>query len=121
MYCLADEIQSPVMKCVAIEAKVKDWKSGIKQACRYKEFADETYLAIYKQYSSAPLKNIELFRTLDVGLLIVEDGRVELAHQPGTNSFKPINRLLASERLISTLDDFGQPFVLREPFATSRL
>src|SRR5581483_6616182 len=43
LYGLADEIQSPVMKCVAIEAKVKDWKGGIRQACRYKEFADETY------------------------------------------------------------------------------
>lgn len=111
--------RSPVLKCVAIEAKVKDWKGGIRQACRYKEFADETYLAIYKKHSTVALKNIELFKALDVGLLIVDNGNVEMIHQPNVGSFKAINRLLASERLISTLDNFNQPYVSREPFARS--
>lgn len=113
--------QSPVTKCVAIEAKVKDWRGGIRQACRYKEFADETYLAIYKKHSSAALKNIELFKSLDVGLLIVDDGCVELVFRPSANRFKLVNRLLASERLISTLDNLNKPFVPREPFASRGL
>lgn len=119
--CISGEIQqSPVTKCVAIEAKVKDWKGGIKQACRYKEFADETYLAIYKQHSAVPLKNIAFFQALNVGLLIVDDGHVEMAFQPDTSRFNMFNRLLASERLISSLDNFNQPFMPREPFATNR-
>lgn len=121
LLCLVDEIKSPVMKCVAIEAKVKDWKGGIKQASRYKEFADETYLAIYKKFSRVPLENIELFKMLDIGLLIVEDGHVELAYQPRNSHVKALNRLLASERLISTLDDFNKPFMSREPFSTNSL
>lgn len=116
---LVDDIveQTPVLKCVAIEAKVKDWRGGLKQACRYKEFADESYLAIYKKHSTAAIQHKDLFEALGIGLLIVDDGHVEMVVESKNNLFKKINRLLASERLISTLDTFNQPFVVREPFA----
>ncbi|MDQ5982182.1 MAG: hypothetical protein QG549_179 [Patescibacteria group bacterium] len=64
-------------KIVAIEAKLSDWKSGIKQARRYKSFTDECYLAILGKYE----KNID-YKLLDecgVGLIVFneENGTIE--------------------------------------------
>lgn len=59
---------------VAIEAKLSDWKAGLKQALLYKVYSDYVYVAIEKTY----FKNIdlELFEENNVGLILVEKGRI---------------------------------------------
>lgn len=117
-YSTIDTYSHGVQHCVAIEAKVKDWQSGVFQAYRYKEFADDTYLAIYEDHVRPCLANLELFIKLNVGLIGVGSEGLRIYHRPISKSYaKPLNKALAFERMLSFLDDRNKPFVLREPFA----
>jgi len=73
--------KNSVKKIIAIEAKLSDWKSGIKQARRYKSFTDECYLAILGRYE----KNIDyaLLDECGVGLIIFDEasGKIEFKRQ----------------------------------------
>ena len=40
---------------VAVEAKLSDWKAGLEQAVRYKQYANEVYVAISAEY----VKNVD--------------------------------------------------------------
>ena len=64
----------------AIEAKLSDWKNGLKQALTYKEYADYVYVAISKEY----YKNIdlEIFKNNNVGLILVEKGKLTTIFKP---------------------------------------
>lgn len=111
---------STISKSIAIEAKVKDWKSGIRQALRYKEFADYSYLAIYESNSMACMQRLEMFQQLGIGLLLVSnDGQVSEAVKPAKNtSMDSIRHFLASERYFSIVDQAQEAFVVRN-FLTS--
>lgn len=104
---------------VAIEAKVKDWKSGIRQAMRYKEYADFSYLAIYESHISSCLKNISVFEKLGIGLIGVSDEGVSLhleAKKSDMTSFE--SKLLAFERMVSAVNDRHDTYIARNGFAT---
>lgn len=58
---------------VAVEAKVANWKRGLYQAYRYKQYADYSYLALHLNYISPALNGIHLFRELNVGLISVDE------------------------------------------------
>ena len=107
-------------KVIAVEAKVRDWRSCFKQAIRYQEFADESYLAMYERYISPCLQFEEAFKTAGIGLIGVSDKGVSV-HIQATNVSqynKHINRMLAYERISTFINDAYQPFVIRQPFAT---
>ncbi|MBI4158111.1 MAG: hypothetical protein HY505_00600 [Candidatus Yanofskybacteria bacterium] len=61
---------------IAIEAKLKDWRRALKQAYRYKWFANKSYVFLPKENITMPEKNLDLFRSYNVGLASVsrEDG-----------------------------------------------
>lgn len=105
---------------VAIEAKVRDWKSGIRQALRYKEYADYSYLAIYEDNIASCLKNIEIFKNLGIGLIGVSDNGISI-HLEATLSDVTTreNKLLAFERFVSVIDESYQSFVVRNNFTTN--
>lgn len=68
----------PVTKnFVAIEAKVSDWKSGLEQAVRYRQYANEVYVALSSDY----VKNVDrqLFRNLNVGLMSVSQDKLKIS------------------------------------------
>jgi hypothetical protein len=112
---------STVSKTVAIEAKVKDWKSGLRQAHRYKEFADYSYLALYERHSKGSLKRIELFKQLGIGLLVVtDDGTVReiLAPVENITEMDRLKHFLASERFYSIVDETQESYVVRNLFAS---
>lgn len=98
---------------VAIEAKVSDWKKGLKQAIRYKSFADKAYLAIYDSHSSSARKNIEVFKTLNIGLIGVSETGINIYYEPEANCLDPAKQLLASERVYSLIDYSQDSFVAR--------
>lgn len=86
---LTRPIDNPIKKIVAIEAKLRDWKSGILQARRYKSFTDECYLAILADYE----KNIDtsLLDTFGVGLIIFDQstGELTLKKKPIEGTYLP--------------------------------
>jgi hypothetical protein len=72
----------------AIEAKLKDWRSGLFQALRYKQFAHKTYLAIDATYSHRV--NMPLLKQNNVGLIEVTDTDAKILFTPKNNI--PINQ-----------------------------
>lgn len=106
-------------KVVAVEAKVKDWRSGFRQAIRYQEFADESYLAVYERFISPCLEFKGAFERAGIGLLGVSDKGLSVHIKASDTSCynKHVNRILAHERISTFLDGANQPFVIRQPFS----
>jgi len=105
---------------IAIEAKVRDWKSGVRQALRYKEYADYSYLAIYEDNIAGCLENIEVFKKLGVGLIGVSDNGISIHLEAALSDVTTReNKLLAFERFVSIIDESYQSFVVRNNFATN--
>lgn len=104
---------------IAIEAKVKDWKSGVRQAMRYKEYADFSYLAIYESHIKGCLSNITIFEQLGIGLIGVSDEGVILHLEAKKSEVtNPESRLLAFERMISIVDVRHESYVARNGFVS---
>jgi len=82
----------------AIEAKLHDWKTAIKQAYRNKLFANKTFVALPEQYATAAISNIQEFQRASVGLVIVKNNSVKIYYNP------PINRQ-RSEKHVKKIHD----------------
>lgn len=67
---------------IAIEAKLKDWKRGLYQAYRYRDFANESYLALYSPYLHRALKNLDEFKKYNVGLIEVTESNLNIVFRP---------------------------------------
>jgi len=76
------DIKNPIKKIIAIEAKLKDWKQGAKQARRYKSFTDECYLALLSRYE----KNVDYsyLEKFGIGLILFnpDDGKIIFKKRP---------------------------------------
>lgn len=61
---------------VAVEAKLSDWKAGLEQAVRYKQYANEVYVAISAEY----VKNVDKdqFKKVNVGLMSVSEDKMRI-------------------------------------------
>ena len=59
---------------VAVEAKLSDWKAGLEQAVRYKQYAKEVYVAISAEY----VKNVDKdqFKKVNIGLMSVSEDKL---------------------------------------------
>ena len=66
-YCKINGWLPLAKEVTAIEAKMKDWRSGIFQAIRYKAFADRVYLAIPDNVER--LVDYDVLRKFQVGLI----------------------------------------------------
>ncbi len=68
---------------IAIEAKLKNWKRALNQAFRYKWFAEKSIVVLDSHYINPALKNIEMFKSLNVGLAeINKTGTLTLHFNP---------------------------------------
>jgi hypothetical protein len=61
---------------IAIEAKLSDWKAGLEQATRYKQYANEVYIAISSEYINKVDK--DLLRDMNIGLMSVSQGNLRI-------------------------------------------
>jgi hypothetical protein len=104
---------------VAIEAKVSDWRGGVKQALRYKNFADKSYLALYESHIKIARQNIKVFETLNIGLIGVSDEDINVYYDPLENKKDDLKYKLASERVYSLIDDTQDSFIAGNNFITS--
>lgn len=109
----AVRLPSVIRSSVAIEAKVKDWRKGLKQAMRYKSFADRSYLAVYEAHVQAPVQYLDIFHALNIGLISVSDTGIDILFDPVNNKVDDRKYLLASERAYSIIDDTQDSFVIR--------
>ena len=62
---------------VAVEAKISDWKAGLEQAARYKQYANEVYVALSSEYVSKVDK--QQFKDLNIGLMSVSSGKLKIS------------------------------------------
>lgn len=94
----------PINEVIAVEAKISNWKRGLYQAYRYKQYADKSYLALHTNYLQRAMKNISIFIDLNIGLIEVNDQTEEIKKifEPKKNALT-INekvRLFASEDIL---------------------
>ena len=68
------KVDAVTKKFVAVEAKLSDWKAGLEQAVRYKQYANEVYVAISAEY----VKNVDKdqFKKVNIGLMSVSEDKL---------------------------------------------
>jgi len=89
---------------IAVEAKLKNWKQALKQAYRYKWFAEYSYVVLDAYYTKRAINNIESFEKYNVGLAtITVDGKLIRHFNPKRQKpFDPKMQILFSERIKET-------------------
>lgn len=93
--------QPAAEQLVSIEAKLRDWKSGVYQAVRYKAFSNSSYLAISEQY----LEKVDrsLLREHGVGLIAVSDlGATIIVRAKKNKPRSVVSHYYLAERLVSS-------------------
>ena len=69
-------IDAVTKNLIAIEAKLSDWKAGLEQATRYKQYANEVYIAISSEHINKVDK--DLLRDMNIGLMSVSQGNLRI-------------------------------------------
>jgi DNA-binding transcriptional ArsR family regulator len=67
------EIGCPFKQIDAYEVKVRDWRSGLRQALNYRCFANRVFLAMPLNRANALRERIDIFRRFNVGLVGIDD------------------------------------------------
>ncbi len=68
---------------VSYEAKLKNWKRALWQACRYKTFSNESWVVLDSINEKPAIKNIQCFIDFNIGLASVsKTGTVNVYYQP---------------------------------------
>jgi hypothetical protein len=67
---------------VSIEAKMKNWKKALNQAKRYQRFSNLSFVLLDESSSCAAIKNIDLFKKLNIGLTTMKDKNYTIHYMP---------------------------------------
>lgn len=89
----------------AIEAKLKDWKRALKQAYRYRWFAEHSYV-VMDEFNAVPaINNIDLFKKYNVGLASINiQGQLKRIYNPTKEEpFDVKLQMLLSEKVLDSL------------------
>ena len=73
---------------VAIEAKLSNWKRGLYQAYRYREYANRSYLALHSKFIHRALRGLNDFVRYNVGLIEVKDDGIDIIFEPLNEELK---------------------------------
>lgn len=102
---VSNDYELPFRNNYAIEAKLKDWKRALKQAYRYRWFAEYSFVVLDSHHSSAALKNLDVFEKYNVGLASIStDGVLHRHYNP--KRMPPFDRkmqMLFSEKVKSQI------------------
>lgn len=60
--------QNKKISIISFELKLKDWKRAAKQAFRYKNFSNVSYVVLPSNNADAALNNIDVFEKYNIGL-----------------------------------------------------
>lgn len=78
-----DRYASPLDTIVSIEAKLRDWRSALRQAYRYREFSNQSWILMDAARVSSALEQIQMFVRSGVGLASVNtSGKLFIHHEP---------------------------------------
>ena len=74
----------------AFECKLVDWRKAMAQACRYRFFANQTFVVLPEKACSRALPYLDTFKKIKVGLwsFSPETGRITAHHTPRSLSAK---------------------------------
>ncbi len=72
-----------VKNSIAIEAKLRDWRRGLKQAYRYNWFSSKSFVFLPQDNIDLAINDIALFQKLNVGLASInKEGEITIAYNP---------------------------------------
>ncbi|MNY35700.1 hypothetical protein D3C86_1701280 [compost metagenome] len=102
-YSISNDYELPFRNNYAIEAKLKDWKRALKQAYRYRWFAEYSFVVLDSYHSRAALKNLDVFEKYNVGLASIStDGILHRHFNPKRKTpFDRKMQILFSEKVKS--------------------
>jgi len=72
---LFNKYDKVVKKSIAIEAKLRNWNRALKQAYRYKCFANYSFVCLPSANASPAINQINKFKEVEVGLLTIDDSK----------------------------------------------
>jgi hypothetical protein len=84
----------------AIEVKVKDWKTALRQANLNSIACNLSFVAIWHEYANAALKNKSRFEELGIGLMVVDKDYMPtikvypIENMVNINAFESIKHLI---------------------------
>ena len=93
-------IEQNTKEILAIEVKIYDWKTAIRQANLNKIACHKSYVAIWHEFSHRALQQRDTFEDLGIGLIVIEQGyqpRIEI--QPKESYYNS----LACNYILSTV------------------
>ena len=67
---------------ISIEGKLKNWRRAVFQAQRYKRFSNLSFVLLEEKYSNPAIKNIDLFKNVNVGLITMKDDKIDIKFIP---------------------------------------
>lgn len=72
---------------ISYELKLSNWRRALRQAFRYKTFANQSYVVLDEATCAAAVHNVEMFKQYNVGLASFnEDGCFKVHYRPPMNS-----------------------------------
>ncbi len=103
IYSVSNKYSFPFRTNIAIEAKLKDWKRALKQAYRYKWFAEYSVVVLDEHYSKKAIENIAVFKKYNVGLATISlDGAMIKHYFPVLETPYDLKmKMLFSEKFMS--------------------
>lgn len=92
-YVVAYHRQSPdgnvLLRSVAVEFKLSNWRRALEQAYRYSLFADYAYVVMDAAYVARVKRNLSIFKRANVGLVCAAaEGSAEVFHRPRLSPFR---------------------------------
>lgn len=90
---------------VAVEAKLTDWKAGLEQAVRYKQYANEVYVALSAEYIHKVDK--QRFVDLNIGLMSVSLDKLKIVIKAKKQQVEKIDiQFYMADRFLKQLKSF---------------
>jgi hypothetical protein len=75
-YYVKNKLLPTITEFYAIEAKLKDWKGGLYQAIRYKNFAQKSFLALSSEYIHRVNRNMLIENNIGLISVSLENTRI---------------------------------------------
>ena len=97
------ECVNPIGSIISIEAKLRDWRRALRQAYRYREFSNQSWVLMDNSRISSTIEQIELFRRSGVGLASFRtSGELYIHYEPPVSTpFSESRYWAESNRLVS--------------------
>lgn len=96
-----EKLVNPVGCIVSIEAKLRDWQRALRQAYRYREFSNQSWVLMDAGRVAPALENLQKFNRAEIGLASINSsGELFVHYEPEiTNSFSEARYWAASVQL----------------------